>query len=226
MKPENCAIDFHYSFVSGIGPWDELHFVKAHQMRIEAFDIYTEEHMEIGKVEFLIIYLEQLVESAFHAYHVFDAYSEYLFEHMSKIFDGDNGMFTDEILDHYGGQIPRYNICLIHEIQILPKFRGRNIGAQAIKDLVFHYGAGCGLIVAQPYPMQFESKERIEENKPLELEQFTDDEEMAGYKLYAYYQRVGFQPIQGIDDLLFYNTSFRNDKLDELDLDEDVALKE
>lgn len=225
MKPENCAIDFHYSFISGMGPWDEGHFIKEHRMRIEAFDINSEEHMEIGKLEFLMIYLEQLAESDFHSYHIFDAHSRYLFDHMTKIFDGDNGMFTDEILNHFNGQIPRYNICFIHEIQILPKFRSRKIGAKAIKDLIFHYAAGCGLFVAQPYPMQFESQERIKENKSLELEQFTDDEEMAGYKLYAYYQRLGFHPIPGIDDLLFYNIAFRNDNLDRIYLDKSESIE-
>lgn len=222
---ENHYIDFEYSFRSGIGSLVEMRFVKEHQMRIVLMKDDSSNNLEIGKMTFLMIHMDQLIESFHHHGQLLDAHSEYLARHIFKIFDGDKEEFNDIILDHYHGDLPRLNICFIQKLQILPKYRGYQIGAKAIKDLVFHYAAGCGLFVVQPYPLQFETSEQIKANKALELEKYTDDEEMAGYKLVAYYQRMGFELIQGIDDLLFYNPALINDKMDKIDLEEEVDFE-
>lgn len=212
MNPENCVIEFHYSFRSGLGPLDEGRFIKEHRVRLIAIDIDSEEAVEIGKLEFLMIHLEHLMQTDLHPGQIFDMHSEYLADQMVKIFDGDSGEYTIEILDHYHGDLPLFTICFIRDLQILPKYRGCGIGAKAIKDLVVHYGSGCGLFVIQPFPMQFETPGIRSENKALELELFADDEELAVYKLMAFCQRLGFEPIRGIDDLVFYNPKFINEK--------------
>jgi GNAT superfamily N-acetyltransferase len=194
-------------------------------MSIVAFDIVSDDAVEIGKLEFLMIHLEHLIKSELHPDQIFDMHSEYLADHMVKIFDGDKEEFTSAILDYYDGDIPLYNICFIQNLQILPHYRGCGIGVKAIKDLVFHYGSGCGLFVIQPFPMQFETPGIRSENKALELARFADDEELAVYKLMAYFQRLGFELIRGIDEMLFYNPKFINEKLDEIDLEEEVKFK-
>lgn len=225
MNLNDHSVDFHYSFRSGLGAFDEERFVKEHCMQIMLTDVEGKELEEIGKVKFLMVYLDQALESEFPLVDILDAHSAYLAHHIFEVIDLDFRAFDEKIMDHYQQVVVGSNVCLIEKIQILPQYRGFRIGAKAIKDLLFHYGSACGLIMLEPYPLQFESPVNVRENQALELEKLEQDEEKATLQLMAYYQKLGFEAIEGIENLLFYNPAYRNSKLDDIDLEDCEIFK-
>ena len=53
-----------------------------------------------------------------------------------------------------------------------------------------------------------------------EFKEFEKNEKKAFSKLTSYFQKLGFEKIKGMNDLLFYCPFFVNKKLDEIDLNE------
>ncbi len=219
------SVDFHYSFRSGLGPWEEHRFVKEHVLRIVLADDTGAEEQYMGEVRFLMVHLDHILESDHYAFDVLDAHSEYLARHILKVFDPDTFEYTNEVMQHYQEDLIHLKICFIENIQLLPKYRGYNIGAKAIKDIVFHHGSGCGLFMLQPFPLQFETPEKQKDYPQLELGKLEQDQELAGYKLMAYYQRIGFEPIQGVEGLVFHNPALKNEGMDGIDLEDNGMNK-
>jgi len=220
------SVEFHYSFTSGLGAWEEHRYVKEHVLRIVLTDETGAVLESIGEVRFLMVHLAEILASHHHPHSILDAHSEYLARHIFKVFDPSEEEFTEKVVEHYGGDLLLLKVCFIREIKIKPKFRGYQIGAKAIKDIIFHFGSSCGLVMLEAYPLQFETLESRIENHAFELEKLEKDEEMATYKLLAYYQRIGFETIEGIKGLVFYNPALKNSKMDEIDLEEDCIIKD
>ena len=115
------------------------------------------------------------------------------------------------------------NIGVLDRLVLIPEYRGYGISQKGIKDTIFHFMTACGLFVIHPFPLQFEGEHCMGEDtwedknwyKGLEK-----NEKKAFSKLTSYFQKLGFEKIKGMNDLLFYCPFFVNKKLDEIDLNE------
>lgn len=225
MKLNDCSVEFHYSFRSGLGAYEEGRFLKEHQMRIVLTDGWGNMIQDIGEVKFLMIYIDQIFDADLNIFDVIDDHSEALATDIFKFIDTETERFNEWIMDYLDQIVIGSNICLIENIQILPSYRGYQIGAKALRDLLFHYTAASGLIMVQPYPLQFEDPRNVKDYDLLELEKLEQDEEMATLKLMAFYQKLGFEAVEGIEDLLFHNPALRHSELQKIDLEDDEIFK-
>lgn len=79
------------------------------------------------------------------------------------------------------------------------------------------------MFVIYPFPLQLEGEHCICED-PWEDKNWykglEKNEKKAFSKLTSYFQKLGFEKIKGMNDLLFYCPFFVNKKLDEIDLNE------
>lgn len=101
------------------------------------------------------------------------------------------------------------NILILDRLEILPRFRGQQLGLQYVRAAISRFGIGCRLAAIKPFPLQFEGKmgtasetETVEPSKSVRA-----DFDAATKKLKKYYAREGF-------------ISLRNSDLMILDLDE------
>lgn len=213
-------ISFKYEFQSGTGPMEGGRYIREFKVAIYAEDDIEPEKL-IGKVVFKIIYLDEALQTGYDLYEIFDTY-EYTFRHAEVFFDFDLGELKESIQKHYDYDLVGGNICLLERIEILPEYRGNNIAAKVTKDIIFHFGGTCGLFIIQSYPLQFESKNRIQDEwqKQLDLNNFPSKEKAAFKMLSNYYKSFGFEEISGYTDLLFYNPAFINKKMDAINLEE------
>ncbi len=218
---DNSSVTFKYQFESGTGPWGEDRYICDIKMEIYSHDENGNPQKLIGKVEFKIIYIEQAINTGYNLYEIFDSY-EYTFRHAQDFFDFEKEKINEAIQKFYNYGLYQPNICLLERIEILPEHRGYKIGAKATKDIIFHFGSGCGLFVIQAYPLQFESKNEEQDDwqKQLELDKFSTQEKTAFNQLKNYYKSFGFDEIPGYKNLLFYNPLFKNERLDVIDLEE------
>ena len=219
------SVVFNYRFQSGLGCYEHGRFVREVTSEIMLTDDYGEHLEKIGQIDFLIIYIDQTYNSELSLYDILDAHSEYLARHIFKIIDYKTRGFTNKLLNFYDFEILGSNVCLIQKITILPEYRGHKIGAKAIKDLIFHYSAGCGLFALQPFPLQFEAKVSGDEDLEQGLETFEKNQKKANAKLKSYYESIGLKEIKGIKELMFYNPALTNKNFNSLNLEEQPFVK-
>ncbi len=107
-------------------------------------------------------------------------------------------------------------LFVLHSVEIIPTYRGKNLGLAVATELIREYGRGCDLIVTKPFPIQFfgDAYERDAEGEPTEVER--KEFVQAKKKLFAYWSQIGFSPVgkAGIagmtyDDFMPYQ--FNND---------------
>lgn len=173
-----------------------------------------------GELDFKIINLRQAEIEEFDIYELFDTY-EYTFRHGQSFYDLFKNSFKKPVLNKFPDlEFECSKLCIIETIGIIPKFRGKGIGAKAFKDLVWRFD-DCELFILQPYPLQFELPGINRALSPnLALEKFEQDKRKATASLSKYYQSWGFQKIRGINDLLFYCSLYRNETFDNISMDD------
>ncbi len=92
------------------------------------------------------------------------------------------------------------DICLIETIELLPAFRGKGLGKEVLNDIVHRFGPMCSAFFIQAIPFQLNTIKELTQNinemdefsKQMEYGDSKFDEEGAIYKLYAFFQKSGF----------------------------------
>jgi GNAT superfamily N-acetyltransferase len=216
-------ITFSYQFSSCLGPLENARYNKEINMDIyyEDQDDFDSNSKLIGKAQVNILYIDQAINDGCDLYEVFDD-KEYTFRIGQTIFDFEENDIKEDIRKFYNYDFILSNICILQRIELLPEFRGHRIGSKVIKDIIFHFESGCGLFVAQVFPLQLEPSEN-EENvwrQNLALGNFESKESIAKSRLKNYYLSIGFDKIPKYKDLIFYNPSLKNERLSSINLDE------
>ena len=164
-KDKNLDIIFRYQFCSFLGPMEEERYVQKIFVDIVKTDDSGNDVQIIGKASIKIILVAQALDDGYDIYDVFDTDS-YTMRIGDEIYDFEN----DDIKEDLGRQLfgddymANPNICIFERLTILPEYRGLGIAAKFIKDNFFFFNTACGLIVMQPFPLQFEAEgTRMEE---------------------------------------------------------------
>ncbi len=222
MEDNFLSICIEYTFSSCIGSREASDCIKEYIAILHAAE-YADNMVNeyAGEIDFKIVCLGQAEEEGFDIYEIFDTY-EYTFRHGQEFYDFKKGDFKKAILSEFPDiDFDCRRICIIETMGIIPKFRGKNIGAKTFKDLVWNFGQDCGLFIIQPYPLQFEFPENNAHLLPkLNLEKFEKNKKKATESLSKYYQSWGFKKIKGVKDLLFYCPMYQNDTFDKIDMDD------
>lgn len=89
------------------------------------------------------------------------------------------------------------NFLIIDRLEILPAYRGRKYGLQAMRAMTRCLGTGCRFVALKPFPLQFEAgrKRNHEWLQSMEMAAFEQKERPATSKLIQYYGRLGFRRV-------------------------------
>ncbi|MFN2428511.1 MAG: hypothetical protein ABR574_00735 [Cryomorphaceae bacterium] len=214
-------IELRYSFRSALMCGAEFRCIEEHSTGIYLRDPITDRIDLIGDMRFTIININHAVESGVFDYWVFDNISGVLADNLAEIVDFETEMLNERILAHYSPCMLLLNIVFIDEIYLKPEYRGHFIGAKVIKDAIVHFSGGASLFVIQPIPMQFYNSDCGLAERD-ELIRLGSDIDESTKRLTKYFECMGFESIEGIPELLFYSPHFVNERLETIDLDEDV----
>ncbi len=176
------------------------------------------EFIQIGRVQFNIILVNQVRENNYNLFHVFDASSSILDFGMTYV-DFETEEFNDTFMELTNNEMYLDNICLITEYDLLPAFRGKNIGAKIMKDIYLRFSTGVGAFFIKAIPFQSslddKGKNRYNEEdeflKAMNFGDFEFDEETAQYKINAFFQRLGFKYLN--DNYFYIDSNFQQPKL-------------
>lgn len=227
---QNYIIEFQYQFCSFLGPIEGERYVQNIFVDIVKTDDSGNDAQIIGKASIKIMLLSQALDDNFDIFQIFDSDS-YTMHIGSTIYDFDNGDIKEDLRKKLFGDdfMINPNICIFERLTILPEYRGLGIAAKFIKDNFFFFSTACGLIVMQPFPLQFEAEGTLAKCSDFErrmgYDQMEKDENKARKSLINFYKKVGFISVKGYDDLMFLLPGFKNKKLDTIDLNESIALQ-
>ncbi len=176
------------------------------------------ELIKVGRLKFSIILINQIIDHNYDLFHVFDA-SDSILEFGMEFIDFENSEFNEHFMKHADEDMYLENLCLITEYELLPSFRGRNLGSKMLKDLYTRFGNGVGSIIINSTPFQQTVMNKIDEDqydddeflKALTFEDAEFDEETAQLKINAFFQRSGFKYLT--NNYFYINTHFHQPKL-------------
>jgi len=182
-----------------------------------------EKSVEIGKITAEKLLLGEACENGYPGASVFDE-DALVMEIGEAIYDFEKDDFSEAVREYL--EISFMDLLIISRLEILPPYRGNDIGKYAIKDLYNNFIGGCGLVALKCFPLQLES--RILEmdpttpkfNKDMQYDSLERDEEQSNYKLLAYYTSMGFKYIPELSEsLLFLTPAIINRTFDKIKLD-------
>lgn len=222
-------IEFRYQFCSFLGQLEGERYIQEIFVDIIKTDDSGKNVQIIGKASIKIMLLSQALDDNFDIFQIFDSDS-YTMRIGDEIYDFENDDIKEDLRRQLFGDdyMANPNICIFERLTILPEYRGLGIAAKFIKDNFFFFSTACGLIVMQPFPLQFEAEgthaKCSDFERQMEYDQMEKNENKARKSLINFYKKVGFLSVKGYDDLMFLLPGFKNKKLDAIDLNESIYL--
>ncbi len=179
--------------------------------------------VEIGKIKAEKLLLGEAGNNGYRGFDVFD--SDALVKEIGDaIYDFEKDDFAEAMHEHL--EISFMDLLIVSRLEILPQYRGNDIGKYAIKDLYNNFIGSCGLLTLKFFPLQLESRAREQDpttpkwTKDMQYDSMETDEEKSNYQLLAYYTSMGFKYIPEISDsLLFLNPAIINRRFNKIQLD-------
>ena len=175
----------------------------------------------VGRIILHLVLISLAQNNNYDLYEIFDEDAP-LFEIGQAIVDFEHGEIQEKIREYYNGEIVNSDVCVIERLEILPPYRGNNLGKKILKDINNRFVSACGLFVLKSFPLQFEMEgtENREWNKQMKLDALEKNEKTAVQKLKRFYKSCGFETIPGISgNLMFVNPLKRNSKMDKIELE-------
>ena len=226
---QDFDIEFRYQFCSFLGQLEGERYIQEIFVDIVKTDDSGKDVQIIGKASIKIMLLSQALDDNFDIFQIFHSDS-YTMRVGEEIYDFRYGDIKEDLRRKLFGDdyMTNPNICIFERLTILPEYRGLGIAAKFIKDNFFFFNTACGLIVMQPFPLQFEAEGTLAKcsdfERQMEYDQMEKDENKARKSLINFYKKVGFISVKGYDDLMFLLPGFKNKKLNAIDLNESIYL--
>jgi hypothetical protein len=121
---------------------------------------------------------------------------------------GEAGNFSPAVCKLLGENTVLWgNMLLLDRLEILPQFRGQQLGLRYMRAAISRFGMGCRIAAIKPFPLQFEGKlgptprrgAGAESEVMSSLRSRVTEFRAATAKLKNYYAREGFVSVKGSD---------------------------
>lgn len=167
------------------------HFVRRHEGKVLLVD--DDGPIEIGAYRAYYVDAEGALCAGMPLFDVFDSLSE-IYPYLQLYDAGDFEYSPAAKKAAKADYLFEPNLLILDRLEILPRYRGRGYGLQALIGMMHWFQAGAGLVAMKPFPLQFEAHDRRPgEHDPMELERFATGEVAARTKLRRYYAQLGFK---------------------------------
>ena len=214
---EDSFYEIEYKFTSELNEIEGNRYITTYSGNVFETNDFDEGKKLIGKISLKLILLSLATNQGYSSYEIFDTEGD-VYEIGQEIFDFKSDEIKEDIRMFYEEEIFSPDICIIQRIEIIEKYRGQGLGSKIIKDIYNRFASCCGLFVLKVFPLQFDSNFKKLKNtawgRKLSLEQLGVDKEGAFYRLKAYQQKLGFNHIEGYEELMFINPYLINGNLD------------
>ncbi len=177
----------------GDGEPDEFLSYFLGKFKQPAKDAEGDETVSIGEMRGYRIHVTYAREEGYCLYDVFDAHSGDSELYYHALFNKDSDDYRKELFDD-----PPLDedILFIDDLIIFPAYRGKQLGLQAIMNVIKTLGSGCGVILSQTLPLQHHSSKDIEEfREKIGTSLLFVDKDTGRRRIIDYLSRIGFRQI-------------------------------
>jgi hypothetical protein len=172
---------------------------------ITCSDERSDDDTLVGKVRLFYLDLGGILETNISVFDLFDVRSETA-PFYSALIDPETGDFRPDLESTLGEYILDLNILIVDRLEILPEFRGKNIGWECLRLCLQHYARGCGVVALKCFPLQFERTELSEPawRRKMQLGKLSRDRKRSLAKLKKHYGSLGFMGLAGGDIMVAF----------------------
>lgn len=213
---ENTCLKVDYSFCSYIEEDIDKNYITTHFGEIYLVDLEKEEETQIGSIIINFMLLGEALNNRLNYHDVFDR-DEYTLRIGNKFMDFSEEDVNANIQEFYNHTFVNNDIAIIRKFELIEEFKGKGIGKKIIRDLYYRFASTCGLFVVETFPLQFQPKVVFKNEQRSEGDLIFNykepDFEKSFLKLKAFYKNIGFDHIEGYDDLMFLNPAIVNEKI-------------
>ena len=104
-----------------------------------------------------------------------------------------------------GEYIVASNILIVDRLQVLPEFRGKNIGLACRERCIQQYARDCGIVALRCFPLQFEGcDDDARWRRKMKFGKLSKDFDQSLAKLKEYYGSLGFMPLPDSDIMVAF----------------------
>lgn len=174
-------------------------YVREHQGNIEAV-YFDEDHEEgeaeaAGFIDYSIVKVGLLNNDGADLLTFFDS-EGWLLEIGECLYDWETQDLQDWITEVMDPPL-KSNLLVVHELNLLPKFRGRRLGLAIMKCLLEEYADTCGFAFLNIFPQQFWEGMDAQRRHELHLDDFDRDQERATKRLAEYFHALNLKMVPG-----------------------------
>ena len=127
---------------------------------------------------------------------IFDAHSESTSDYYDSLFDPDTTGFSENLQQLFNYEIFEQSVMIIDRLELLPGYRGKNLGLTIMRRLIQRFSPGAGVVAIKPFPLQFEQSIPAEDKSgwhaEMQLSSFRETEQDSIRKLQNHYGKLGF----------------------------------
>lgn len=161
----------------------------------------TDQETLVGKFRLYYADIEYASEEGFTAFEVLDSHSHTV-EYCRSIYGLDGSEYKEKLLTLLDWGVMGNNLLIIDRLEILPKYRGKNLGLIITRRLIQRFSFGAGIVAIKPFPLQFDHEPSIDNDhqwrRKMQLSGFSKNERLSLQKLYQYYSKLGFIRMPGV----------------------------
>lgn len=148
-----------------------------------------------GYINYSIVKLGLLNNDSADLFTFFDS-EGWLLEIGECLFDWETQELQDWITEVIEPPL-KSNLLVVHELQLLPKFRGRRLGLAIMKCLLEEYADTCGFAFLDIFPQQFWEGLDAQRRQELRLDDFDREQERATKRLAEYFHALNLRVVPG-----------------------------
>lgn len=151
----------------------------------------------VGKFRLYYVDIASTINNGFiDVFDIFDAHSDSTADYYDSLFDPDTRDFSENLRQLFNDDIFGLNLLIIDRLELLPEYRGKNLGLTIMRRLIQRFAAGAGVVAIKPFPLQFEQSIPAEDKSgwhaEMQLSSFRETERDSIRKLQNHYSKLGF----------------------------------
>jgi GNAT superfamily N-acetyltransferase len=186
-------------FSSSTSTWDEIEdYATCIEGTISCYQEMRNDDRLVGRVRLFYLDIGATYDTNIHVFDLFDIRGE-TEPFYSALIDHETGDFRSDVESILGEYILGLNVLIVDRLEILPEFRGKNIGLECLRRCLQQYARECGVVALKCFPLQFEDKGISEPawRRKMQLGKLSKDHKRSSAKLRKYYGSLGFKALPG-----------------------------
>lgn len=175
----------------------------------------------VGRIHADKLLFSEGMNNGWDHFSIFDT-EQYLMDLGSVIWDFEAVEFSNHLNKAFEYDLVEMDVLYMHTIEVLPAFRGMQVGEHAMKDMANNFAQGCALIITDCFPIQHTSwmAGDKEWRKKMQYHLFEKGKRKAKQRLIQYLKRTGFYYLLKVSkDHMFLCPARRNPNFDYIELD-------